>query len=48
MLKRCSICLVILILLSICLTGCKKDSEVYFLNFKPEAAKVYEKIVKEY
>lgn len=48
MLKRCSLCLVLVILLSICLTGCKNDSEVYFLNFKPEAAKVYEKIVKEY
>ena len=48
MLKRCSLCLILVILLSICLTGCKNDSEVYFLNFKPEAAKVYEKIVKEY
>ena len=48
MLKRCSLCLILVILLSIWLTGCKNDSEVYFLNFKPEAAKVYEKIVKEY
>ena len=48
MLKRCSLCLILAVLLSICLTGCKNDSEVYFLNFKPEAAKVYEKIVKEY
>ena len=48
MLKRCAICLVLVILLSSCLTGCKNDSEVYFLNFKPEAAKVFDKIVKEY
>ncbi len=48
MLKRCALCLVLLLFLSICLTGCKNDSEVYFLNFKPEAAKAYEKIVKEY
>lgn len=48
MLKRCAICLILLILLSSCLTGCKNDSEVYFLNFKPEAAKVFDKIVKEY
>ncbi len=31
------------------LAGCgNKKSQVYFLNFKPESAKVYEKIAKEY
>ena len=35
-----------------CLTmaGCgkKKTSEVYFLNFKPESATVYEELAKKY
>ena len=31
------------------LAGCgKKKSQVYFLNFKPEAASVYEEIAKTY
>lgn len=32
------------------LTGCKKDakSQVYFLNFKPESAEVYEELAKIY
>ncbi|MCQ2440701.1 MAG: ABC transporter substrate-binding protein [Clostridia bacterium] len=38
------------IILSFSLAGCGKDkkSSVYFLNFKPESASVYEKIAKDY
>ena len=39
-----------IIILSFSLAGCGKDkkSSVYFLNFKPESASVYEKIAKDY
>ena len=38
------------VLTSISLAGCKKknSSEVYFLNFKPESASVYEELAKKY
>jgi len=41
---------VITILLSLSLTACgeKNSSQVYFLNFKPESASVYEEIAKKY
>ena len=50
MLKKCSIWLLsaLILLLPLTLAGCGQDNEVYFLNFKPEAAKAYEKIVKDY
>ena len=39
-----------IIILSLSLVGCGKDkkSSVYFLNFKPESASIYEKIAKDY
>ncbi len=37
------------IIMAFCLSGCgKKTSQVYFLNFKPEAAATYEEIVRVY
>ncbi len=42
------LCLILIVLpLSLC--GCGKDNQlVYFLNFKPESAKIYEEIAKTY
>ncbi len=41
--------LVTVVLMSVSLCGCKKSSaEIYFLNFKPESATIYEEIAKEY
>ncbi len=38
-----------ILLLPLSLTGCgNNSSQVYFLNFKPESASVYEEIAKEY
>ena len=48
--KFLSLTLAILtVLLSLSLAGCgkKKTSQVYFLNFKPESASVYEEIAKK-
>ena len=42
---------VVTVILSLSLTACgekKKTSQVYFLNFKPESASVYEEIAKKY
>ncbi|MBR6510477.1 MAG: ABC transporter substrate-binding protein [Clostridia bacterium] len=38
------------LILSLSLAGCggKKASEIYFLNFKPESAAIYEEIAKKY
>ena len=39
----------ILLLIATCLTGCNKNKdEVYYLNFKPEVAEVYQRIVADY
>ncbi len=50
--KSLSILLVFALCISLCamLAGCGKNSmaQVYYLNFKPESAKVYEKIAAEY
>lgn len=49
--KPISLLLSFICLLSCCtLAGCgkKKTSEVYFLNFKPESASVYEELAKKY
>ena len=50
--KLLSILLVFALCISLCamLAGCGKNSmaQVYYLNFKPESAKVYEKIAAEY
>lgn len=45
-----SLLCIITLLSSVTLAGCKgnKDSLVYFLNFKPEAASVYEELAKKY
>ena len=49
--KPISLILSLICVLSCCsLAGCgkKKTSEVYFLNFKPESASVYEELAKKY
>jgi len=50
--KITAIAMVLLtVILSVSLTACggkKKTSQVYFLNFKPESASVYEEIAKKY
>ena len=49
--KILSLTLAILtVMLSLSLAGCgkKKTSQVYFLNFKPESASVYEELAKKY
>lgn len=43
------LCLVLILGICFSLAGCgKKNEAVYFLNFKPESAKVYEEIAKAY
>ncbi len=43
------ICLLLIFTMCFSLSGCSKKSEgIYFLNFKPESAKAYEKIAKAY
>lgn len=43
------ICLLLIFTMCFSLSGCNKKSEgIYFLNFKPESAKAYEKIAKAY
>lgn len=44
-----SSCLIVGMFLSM-MTGCQSDSkkEIYFLNFKPEIAEIYDKIAKDY
>lgn len=47
----CILCCTLLTFLAFSLTACgkkKDDNTVYFLNFKPESAKTYEKIAEEY
>ncbi len=52
--KKISISLILcfgILLSTLSLAGCSRkssDSEVYFLNFKPESAKIYEEIAREY
>lgn len=44
-------CAVLIFTLALSLAGCKRQKaadSIYFLNFKPEVAQVYEKIAKEY
>ncbi len=44
------LCLAILLSMSICLSGCKNEDmpTIYYLNFKPEIADVYDEISKVY
>lgn len=45
----CILCVFQLTVICSLLTGCKGNGdEIYFLNFKPESARVYEAIAKEY